>query len=139
MLHLISLQEVQVMDDVQPEVKVILDEFSGVFSEALGLPPSRSHDHKIPLLDSHGPVNVRPYRYPHFQKNEIKKLINEMLSAGIIRTSTSPYSSPVLLVRKTDGSWRICVDYRSLKFPIPVVDELLDEIFGAVYFTKLDL
>jgi hypothetical protein len=124
----------------------LLKAFTELFHEPQGLPPNRPHDHHIQLKPGSGPTNIRPYRYPHYQKNEIEKIVKELLQSGVVRPSTSPYSSPVLLVKKHDGSWRLCVDYRALnhitvkdKFPIPVIDELLDELNGAHFFSKLDL
>ena len=127
-------------------VQQLLVEFEAVFQSPSGLPPNRRHDHSITLTEGASIPNLRPYRYPHYQKIEIEKLVNDMLNSGIIRPSISPYASPIILVKKKDGNWRFCVDYRALnkiivpnKFPIPVIDELLDELAGAVIFSKLDL
>jgi hypothetical protein len=110
------------------------------------LPLDRAYDHHITQLPGFQPVNVKPYRYSLQQKNKIERQIKKMLQQGIIRASQSPFASPVLLVRKKDGTWRFCVDYRHLnvvtvknRFPMPVVEELLDELAGLKFFTKLDL
>lgn len=127
-------------------IDALLADYTDIFEEPQSLPPPRRHDHRIHLLPDTSPVAVRPYRYPQLLKDEIEKQCDAMLQQGIIRESTSPFSSPVLLVRKADNSWRFCVDYRALndktvkdKFPIPIVDELLDELKSARFFTKIDL
>jgi hypothetical protein len=91
-------------------------------------------------------VAVRPYCYPQLLKDEIERQCDDMLQQGIIQECTSAFSSPMLLVRKADATRRFCIDYRKLnqqtvkdKFPILVVDELLDELRGASFFTKVDL
>ncbi|KAL4388984.1 hypothetical protein GQ457_09G026490 [Hibiscus cannabinus] len=124
----------------------LVDEFHDVFHNPETLPPARSTDHAIHLVSSAKPVNVRPYRYPHFQKAEVERQIQQLLAHQLIRKSTSSFSSPVILVKKKDGTWRFCVDYRALnavtvkdKFPIPTVDELFDELGRARFFSKLDL
>jgi hypothetical protein len=134
------------LDEAHPLLADLLQQHSDIFDEPQGLPPARPCDHHIHLLPDTAPVAVRPYRYPQLQKDELECQVAVMLAQGIIRISTSPFSLPVLLVRKADGTWRFCIDYRALnvvtskdKFPIPVVDELLDELHGARFFTKLDL
>jgi len=124
----------------------LLCSYADVFQEPTDLPPHRTHDHSIPLQEGVQPVSMRPYRYPFYQKGEIEKIVKELLASGVIRPSTSPFFAPILLVHKADGAWRICMDYRSLnkvtvkdKLLIPVVDELLDELWGSKFFSKLDL
>jgi hypothetical protein len=97
-------------------------------------------------LPGTAPIAVRPYRYEHTQKLELERQCIEMLRTGVIRRSSSTFSTPVFLVKKHNDSWRFCIDYRMLnsvtikdKFPILVVEELLDELRGMAYFTKLDL
>lgn len=91
-----------------------ISKYEKVFAKPSGLPPSRGCEHSINLKTGSDPVGVRPYRYPQCQKDEIERLIKEMLAAGIIQPSTSVFSSPVLLVKKKDELWRFCVDYRAL-------------------------
>ena len=92
-------------------------------------------------MDESQHVKLRPYRYPSIQKDEIERMVEEMKAVRVIRDSTSSFASPVVLVKKKDGSWRLCIDYRRLnkltvkdKFPIPLVEELLDELSGAFFF-----
>ena len=128
------------------QLQDLLQQYNKLFEEPIGLPPERTYDHHIPLKDERQVVKMRPYRYPTIQKDEIERLVTDMKATGIIRDSRSPFASPVVLVKKKDGSWRLCIDYRQLNkltikdtFPIPLVEELLDELSGSSWFTKLDL
>ena len=81
-------------------IQQLLSKYTEVLAKPISLPPKRAQDHQIPLQSGQGPVSAKSYRYPHFQKFEIEKLVKEMLASGIIRPSINPYSSPVLLVKK---------------------------------------
>jgi hypothetical protein len=116
----------------------LLSQFRKLFAEQRSLPPRRVVDHQIPLNFGAQPVNVRPYHYSPHQKNEIERQVSEMLHLGVIQLSFSPFASLVLLVKKKDGSWHFCVDYRALnaltvknKHPLPIVEEHLDELARA--------
>ena len=98
-----------------PMVQNLLKQYVDLFETPKGLPPKRAIDHRIITMSDQKPINVIPYKYDHVQKEEIEKLVVEMLHLGVIRPSHDPYSNPVLLVRKKDGGWRFCVDYRKTK------------------------
>lgn len=124
--------------NTHPDIITLTTQFASLFQSPTTLPPSQTTIHPIHLLPNSTPVNIQPYRYPHFQKLEIEMQDTTMLQNGIIRPSTSSFSSTILLVKKRDSSWRFCVDYRALnaiiikdRFPIPTIDELLDELGGA--------
>ncbi|XP_026443285.1 uncharacterized protein K02A2.6-like [Papaver somniferum] len=134
------------LEPIHPDISTLLDSYADVFEPPTSLPPKRAIDHQIPLKPNAAPISQRPYRCPHLQKSVVEKLIQEMLDVGFIQDNHSPFASPVLLVKKKDGSWRFCVDYRKLnditikdKFPIPLIDDLLDELHGVVIFSKIDL
>jgi hypothetical protein len=132
--------------DPRVVLEELLQSYQDIFEEPRGLPPPCHHDHRIHLLPSSPLVVVRPYWYLQLLKDEIERQCEDMLAQGIIRESASPFSSPVLLVHKHENSWHFFIDYHALndttvkdKFPIPVVNELLDELKGARFFTKIDL
>ncbi|KAG7572601.1 Neutral/alkaline non-lysosomal ceramidase C-terminal [Arabidopsis suecica] len=133
--------------EVNPALLSLLQRFQIIFEEPKALPPFReNHNHRIPLLEGSNHVNQRPYRYALYQKNEIDKIVKELLVSGTIQPSSSPYASPVVLVKKKDGTWRLCVDYRGLngmtikdRFPIPLIEDLMDELGGSTIYSKIDL
>lgn len=138
--------EQPIKEDITESIQSVMDQYYELFQEPKTLPPSRVYDHAIPIHPEAMPVNNRPYRYSPQHKTEIERQVKELLEAGLIEQSTSPFASPVLLVQKKDGTWRFCVDYRCLnvitiknKFPMPIIEEILDELAGAKYFTKLDM
>uniref|UniRef100_A0A9J7YG95 Gypsy retrotransposon integrase-like protein 1 n=1 Tax=Cyprinus carpio carpio TaxID=630221 RepID=A0A9J7YG95_CYPCA len=130
----------------QVKVRALLLNYESVFSTYegdLGCTGLISHD--IPLVD-HTPIRQRHRRIPPSEYEVVKAHINQLLEAQIIRESSSPYASPIVLVRKKDGSLRLCVDYRRLNastrkdaFPLPRIEETLDSLTGAQWFSTMDL
>ncbi len=129
-------------------VPSIVSEYQDVFPDDLpeGLPPSRAVDHRIELESGHVPPSKTPYRLNQAETDELNKQLTELLKKGYIRPSVSPYGAPVMFASKKDNSYRMCMDYRALnkitiknKYPLPRIDDLLDRLAGARYFSKIDL
>ncbi|CAA7050328.1 unnamed protein product [Microthlaspi erraticum] len=130
---------------VMGDIEVVQD-FEDVFQSLKGLPPSRSDPFTIELEPGTAPISKTPYRMAPAELAELKKQIEDLLSKGFIRPSVSPWGAPVLFVKKKDGSFRLCIDYRGLnrvtvknRYPLPRIDELLDQLRGATWFSKIDL
>lgn len=130
----------------QGKVRSLLTKYTSVFSAHdgdLGCTNLIAHD--IPLLDG-VPVRQRYRRIPPSDYEVVKEHINKLLETQVIRESSSPYASPIVLVKKKDGSLRMCVDYRQLNnktrkdaFPLPRIEESLDALTGACWFSTMDL
>ena len=85
-------------------MQLIIDQYADVFAIPMELPPPRSHDHRIPLIEVTPPVNIRPYRHPPTQKDAIEAMVKELLEAGVIKPSHNPFASPVVMVKKKDNT-----------------------------------
>lgn len=124
----------------------VVQEFEDVFRALTELPPPRSNPFTINLEPSAAPIAKAPYRTAPAELAGLKKQLEDLLDKGFIRPSSSPSGAPVLFVKKKDGSMRLCIDYKGInnvtikdKYPLPRIDELLDQLRGASWFSKIDL
>nr|GFB28274.1 putative reverse transcriptase domain-containing protein [Tanacetum cinerariifolium] len=125
----------------------IVRDFSEVFPEDLpGLPPTRQVEFQIDLILGATPVAQAPYRLAPSKMKELSDQLQELFDKGFIRPSSSPWGAPILFVKKKDGSFRMCIDYRELnkltmknRYPLPRIDDLFDQLQGSSIYSKIDL
>ncbi|GJY33009.1 putative reverse transcriptase domain-containing protein [Tanacetum coccineum] len=125
----------------------IVQDFPDVFPEDLpGLPPTRQVEFQIDLIPGAAPVARAPYRLAPSEMKELSEQLKELSDKGFIRPSSSPWGAPVLFVKKKDGSFRMCIDYRELnkltvknRYPLPRIDDLFDQLQGSSVYSKIDL
>ena len=142
-----SRRVIEGMTDKPQDLKQLLLEFLDVFPEKLpDLPPDRGILHTIPMTPGHTPPCRPTYRLAEPEVAECRRQVEELLAQGFIRPSASPYGSPILFVRKKDGTFRMVIDYRAVnnltrkdKYPLPRIDDLLDKLQGSKFFTSFDL
>ncbi|CAH2218043.1 jg26686 [Pararge aegeria aegeria] len=136
----------QLSDTQKKLCEDLLDRYKNCFSTGMNdLGFTNIAEMEIHLKDSN-PVVYRPYRLPHSERKLVQDMIGDMMDNGIVRESNSPYASPIVLVKKKSGEKRLCVDYRALNsrtirdhYPLPRIDDLLDQLSGHTLFTSLDL
>ncbi|GJY93105.1 putative reverse transcriptase domain-containing protein, partial [Tanacetum coccineum] len=141
----------QVMEKKSDERRLedipVVREFSDVFPEDLpGLPPVRQVEFQIELIPGAVPVARAPYRLAPLEMQELSNQLQELADRGFIQPGTSPWGTPVLFVKKKDGSFRMCIDYRELnkltiknRYPLPRIDDLFDQLQGSSTYSKIDL
>lgn len=124
----------------------ILNAHSSLFDLTTPTTINMNVSHRIPIKAEHQPVQSYPYRKAAKERELISSQVDEMLRNHVIRPSSSPWSSPVVIVRKKDGTPRFCVDYRKLNliterdvYPLPHIDDIIDRLAGSRFFTTLDL
>ncbi|GJW26397.1 putative reverse transcriptase domain-containing protein, partial [Tanacetum coccineum] len=117
-----------------------------VCAEKIGLPPTRQVEFQIDLVPGAAPVARAPYRLAPSELKELSEQLKELSDKGFIRPSSSPWGAPVLFVKKKDGSFRMCIDYRELnkltvknRYPLPRIDDLFDQLQGSSVYSKIDL
>ena len=117
-----------------------------MFELPIGVPSHCQARHSIDLIPRTPLPSELVYRRSVLENDEIKMQIQELIQKGHIHPSASPCGSPMVLAKEKDGTWRMCIDYRSLnkitvknRYPIPWIDDLLDQLRGAKFFTKIDL
>ena len=128
------------------DIPVVRD-YSDVFPDDLpGLAPDKEIEFNIDLLPGTNPISITPYRMAPTELKELKEQLQELLDKGFIRPSSSPWGAPVLFVKKKHGTIRMCIDYRQLnkvtiknRYPLPRIDDLFDQLQGAIHFSKIDL
>lgn len=147
-IYLLLIAEQRDDITVPKEAQGLLREFSDVFPQELPsvLPPMRDIQHRIDLVPGASLPNRPAYRMNPTEYNELNRQVQELLDKGFIRPSLSPCAVPVLLTPKKNGSGRMCVDSRAInkitikyRFPIPRLNDMLDNLAGAVIFSKIDL
>ncbi|XP_071933848.1 uncharacterized protein [Coffea arabica] len=134
-------------DKLKVEDVPVVGEYLDVFSDELvNLPPEREIEFEINLLPETSPISKTPYRMVSTELKKLKLQLQDLLERDFIRENGSPWRAPVLFVKRKDGTLRLCIDYRELnnvtiknKYPLPDIDELFDQLQGAVVFSKLDL
>ncbi|CAI7895737.1 unnamed protein product [Closterium sp. NIES-53] len=147
-LVMAAAEEEKPSSELPAVVKEVLEQYKDIMPDDLsaGVPPARTHEHEIVEEPGAKPVSRAPYRLSPTELTDMKKQIEYLLDRQLIRPSTSPYGAPVLFTPKPDSSLRMCIDYRALnkqtvknKYPIPRIDDLLDQLRGATVVSKLDL
>jgi len=138
----LSVENQAVIDKLQ-----VVCEFPEVFPDEIpDVPPEREVEFSIDLVPGTKPVSMAPYRMSASELAELKKQLEDLLDKKFVRPSVSPWGAPMLLVKKKDGSMRLCIHYRQLnkvtiknRYPLPRINDLMDQLVGARVFSKIDL